>query len=170
MSSLVSHHLLILFPLFKFRVCCWVCVCVIEMSLSTCDSGETPVKKWELKPEDASCPTQNTRGHPSQQLTSASPPATSLWIALLLEFSTVAFSFLVLLTWQSFQISGSVSPLFWISCTKALRVSRELGLMNGSLLSCTNPSLVLRHRLLRPRRKSHYDQIYVQICERKFIS
>lgn len=55
---------------------------------------------------------------------------------------------LVFPTSQSFQISGSVSPLLWISCTKALRVSRELGLMNGRLFPCSNASFVLRHRLL----------------------
>ena len=52
------------------------------------------------------------------------------------------------LTSQSFHISGSVSPLFWISCTRALRVSRELGLMKGRLFPWSNASSVLRHRLL----------------------
>lgn len=77
-------------------------------------------------------------------------PMSPVRIALLPVSSRISFAFLALLTWQSFQISGSVSPLLWISCTKALRVSRELGLMNGSFLSCANPSSVLRQRLLRP--------------------
>ena len=67
-----------------------------------------------------------------------------------LHFLTLAFQALGYLpTSQSFQISGSVSPLLWISWTKALRVSRELGLMNGRFFPCSNASFVLRHRLLQ---------------------
>ena len=51
-------------------------------------------------------------------------------------------------TSQSFHISGSVSPLLWISWTRALRVSREEGLMKGRLLPGPKASSVLRHRLL----------------------
>lgn len=52
-------------------------------------------------------------------------------------------------TSQFFQISGSVSPLLWISCTRPLRVSIELGLMKGKLLPEPNSSSVRRHRFLK---------------------
>lgn len=59
-----------------------------------------------------------------------------------------------LCTSQSFQISGSVSPLLWISCTRALRVSIELGLMKGKVFPEPNSSSVRRHRFLKHVKES----------------